>query len=147
MVWRNLNFSLASRAIHEIPSDTRRGPPSEDSLPDTFDVEDMSATKDYWGLISKSTDHANVAIIFCWIIFIELTIRILLIVLYDAIFIQAWQAPSFASEPIAFVATRMDLVATPVHLFDAFGSSADILKGLLIANWCLSEGFPAETAL
>lgn len=43
------------------------------------------------------------------------------------------------------MATRMSLAATFIHLVNAVGSTTNIGKHSLIANWRLSKRFPAET--
>lgn len=61
MIFLDFDLHLASRTVEEGPSDTGRGPSTEDTLPNAFNVEDMSATKDDRWLISKATDHADTA--------------------------------------------------------------------------------------
>ena len=115
----DINLSLASRAVEEVPGYTWRGPSAEHALFDALDVENVLAAENDRGLVSEPTDHADAAVVRCGIVLVELEVDELLVVCLDTLWIEAGQATFLTTEAETLVATRMRLVATSLHFFNA----------------------------
>jgi len=70
------------------------------------------------GLLAKSCDHADAAVIILTVVFIELNVCVL-VVLLDAVFIETWKALLLIFESSAPMPAGQLLVATLVSNFDA----------------------------
>ena len=69
-------------------------------------MKDVFAAEHYGGLVTKTTDHANIAVIFFRVVFVQLEVHILLIVQTNTLFVQAGQTAILTSESAAFMTTR-----------------------------------------
>ena len=90
MVRLDCDLSFARWAIQEVPSYSRRRPFSKNAFADTLDMENVLASKNYWRLVGKATNHTDTAIILLWIVLVQLEVYELLIVRPDALLVDAW---------------------------------------------------------
>ena len=97
-------------------------------------MENMFATKDDRRFVTQSTDLADTTIVILGIVLIQLEVYELLVMLTDAILVEAGQASLLVAETTTFVTTWVCLDATFIHFVHAIWQAANIRKRGLLAE-------------
>eukprot|EP00354_Favella_ehrenbergii_P001650 CAMPEP_0170462280 /NCGR_PEP_ID=MMETSP0123-20130129/7847_1 /TAXON_ID=182087 /ORGANISM="Favella ehrenbergii, Strain Fehren 1" /LENGTH=78 /DNA_ID=CAMNT_0010727465 /DNA_START=1063 /DNA_END=1299 /DNA_ORIENTATION=- len=78
-------------------------------------MEDVLAAEHNRGLVSQATDHADTAVVLLAVILVKLEVHLLLVVLFDAVLIEAGEAAALTFETVTLVTATEDFRATAIH--------------------------------